>query len=97
MKKILITLFICLIMCSCTPREYKSVLIYSTLKPEGIKYDTVYVDGWIKYYSITQHQGNHVLMLGMPPDKLYINSKYPMSVESLVIKTKKTINIKRNL
>ena len=97
MKKILITLFICLIMCSCTTKDYKSVLIYSTLKPEGIKYDTIYVDGWIKYYGITQHQGNYVLTLGMPPDKQYINSKYPMSVESLVIKIKKRINIKRKL
>ena len=89
MKKILITLFICLIMCSCTSKDYKSVLIYSTLKPDGIKYDTIYVDGWIQYYSIIQHQGNYVLMLGMPPDKQYINSKYPMSVESLVIKQEK--------
>ena len=97
MKKILITLFICLIMCSCTPKEYESVLIYSTLKPEGITYDTIYVDRCIKYYSLTQHQDNYVIMLGMLPDKLYINSKYPMSVESLVIKIKKRINIKRKL
>ena len=88
MKKILITLFICLIMCSCTPKEYKSVLIYSTLKPEGIKYDTMYVDRMIKYHGITQHQGLYVLMIGYLPDKEYIYSQYPMRVESLIVTSK---------
>lgn len=87
MKKILITLFICLIMCSCTSKDYKSVLIYSTLKPEGIKYDTIYVDRMINYYGISRHQGNYVLMIGIfLDDKQYIHSKYPISVESLVVK-----------
>ena len=88
MKKNLITLFICLIMYSCTSKAYKSVLIYSTLQPEGIKYDTICADRMIKYHGISQHQGLYVLMIGYLPDKDYIYSQYPMRVESLVITPK---------
>lgn len=76
-------------MCSCTSKVYKSVLIYSTLKPEGIKYDTIYADKMVKYHGISrQHQGLYVLMIGYLPDKEYIYSQYPMRVESLVITRK---------